>query len=1166
MKLTSQQRAALTTRDVSVALDAGAGCGKTFVLTERFLSHLDPELSNPPAKLHELIAITFTDAAAREMRDRIRRACLDRLQDASAATGDYWLSLLREIDAARVNTIHGFCGELIRSHAVELGIDPLFQVLENSAAQVMKSETLDNALRHLLEQRDPRATPLATALELRGLKERVNHLFDAAHSPPLQEWMDRSPEELVEAWQSAYEESYLPFKLQSIARSTPFQTVLKLAPLATPAKTEFAEARADLFELRSRLLEGEADRAQLDRIAALARVKGLTDKNDWPDQATFDRYKNACGKLRDATKNLKSLGDQSQLLAAAETGQNVASLARNVVAEYTQAKRSASLLDFDDLLYEAHRLLTSPEFAPVQQKLQKEIRLLLVDEFQDTDRTQVAIVKALVGAGLTEGQLFFVGDFKQSIYRFRGAEPEVFRELQGETPRRGQLPLARNFRSQPAVLEFVNRLFAPLFGAGYQHLEPERTQVTPGPAVEFLWTPLAGNTSAVASRQAEARTIARRIRAMLDEGAEIVGERSEEGHWRPRAVRPGDIALLFRAKGDVPYYEQALRDEGVDHFFIGGQAFYAQQEVYDVANLLTVVASPSDEVSLAGALRSPFFSLLDETLFWLAHRGGGLGLGLAKQKLDDELSAAENAKLQRARETLAELRQMKGRATVAEILITAINRTTFDAVVLSEFLGERKLSNLQKLVEQARTFDHYRPGDLDGFVRQLREFVVKQPKEALAASRNEAADEVQLMSVHSAKGLEFPVVFVVDIDRRTKNYTDSAAFNPTLGPLCHAADHDKEFVDGLDIHRAIEQASDEQEMHRLFYVACTRAADYLVLSSTCQEDETMSGPWLKTLAEHFDLRTGLQIASGEEAPEDAADAPLARVSMPIASGDPKTPRERRKSSRKLLAAARTDASPAPLPESISPIAVRGEAIRRFSVSKLTGELRHASSRPAAVSLDAALRGAVAGVDPRGMGTLVHAILERMQLDGENPVGQWAQALAPLHVTRNWRQAASEAEQLVQTFLRSAQYQQMQAAARVEREVEFLLRWPLDQSAPDESRSGRMPWDGAYLQGYIDCLVESPSGAMTVLDYKTNRVGGEDVQTEAEKYHLQLYVYALAVEQATGRSPDDLCIHFMRPGEEVHIEWDPAARGLASQLIDQAIAGVREKAVEAATAT
>ena len=1142
-RLTAEQQAALDTRDTSVALDAGAGCGKTFVLTERFLSHLDPgDADSPPAELGELIAITFTDAAAREMRDRIRRACLDRLKRASGDDGDYWLAMLRSIESARVQTIHSFCGSLVRAHAVELGLDPLFRVLDASASQVLRSEAIDAVIREQIDSRDAAVMRLASDLDLPGLKRCVAGLLDASASPESAAWRELPPAEAVEAWRIAYLDVYLPAAARRIATSPAAASVLEGLPLATPSKPAFADARGQLLERLPTLGADTVTHVDLLEVRSLAIVQGRTKAADWPDKAAFESYKNACKKLRELIDKVKPLADEAECLAAAEIGRGLLQLAAAVNGAYRQTKLDAGTLDYDDLLHEARRLLTAPEFADAQRRVQSRTRLLVVDEFQDTDRTQVEIVKAVVGPGFDEGRLFFVGDFKQSIYRFRGAEPGVFRRLQDETPEAGRLPLAMNFRSQPAVIKFVNTLFAPVFGESYQPLRAARPQVTPAPAVEFLWTPVAETASRPAARGAEARGVAARLRSLLDAGALIVGEEPSGGVGSSRPVRAGDIAILFRALSDVQLYEQALRDEGINYYLVGGHAFYSQQEVYDVANLLTTLSSGCDEVALAGTLRSPFFALHDETLYWLAKSSDGLASGFAGSRAPSELAADEAAKLAFARRTIAALRQMKGRESVAAVLVEAVRRTSFDAVLLSEFLGERKLANLNKLIDQARAFDAFRPGDLDGFVRQLTEFIAREPKEALAATRSGAADEVRLMTVHAAKGLEFPVVVLADLDRPTRGETSPVAFDAELGPLVHAPRRDTKTVDGLGIYRELEKEEDRAELDRLFYVACTRAADYLILSAPHAEGSKPAGHWLTTLDDHFDLATGHFQQNRASDPEL-----LVTVTRTVSTQGQSQHGESGPDRRKLLEQAVADAGGGGLPASARRLDLDASQVRRFSVSKLTGQLHYGSTRPATKSVDAALRPPDAEVDARGLGTLTHALLERMDFGGENPgLKQLARSLAPLHVRRNVDEAASEAFGLLDRFGRSDRFRLLGKAAAVEREVEFLLPWR----------------DGAYLQGYIDCLTQGAAGDWTVLDYKTNRVAAEVVRDEAEKYRLQLYVYALAVEQARGITPGELCIHFLRPGVEVTFTWDDEARAATERLVDEAIAGVRQEAVEA----
>ena len=357
--------------------------------------------------------------------------------------------------------------------------------------------------------------------------------------------------------------------------------------------------------------------------------------------------------------------DSAAALPAAETALRLTAVAEGVAGAYEGRKRELAAMDFNDLLIRARGLLCGPHGAELRKRLAAQTRLLLVDEFQDTDPLQVELVKALLDGRHTDGKLFFVGDFKQSIYRFRGADPDVFKQLSGEIPAAGQLPLSLNFRSQPAVLDFVNALFGGEF-AEYEPLRAARSQVGPVPGVEFLWAvapratpekdaergdesnedkgeaaaPADDESQAERIRRREAEWIARRLRAILDSREKIVwdGEKA-------RAVRPGDVALLFRAMTNVEYYEDALRRAGIDYCLVGGRAFYAQQEIFDVVNVLRALANPSDEVSLVVALRSPFFSLLDETLYWLSRRPDGLAGGLFAERPPAELGAEQRGGL-----------------------------------------------------------------------------------------------------------------------------------------------------------------------------------------------------------------------------------------------------------------------------------------------------------------------------------------------------------------------------------------------------------------------------------------------------------------------------------------------------------------------------------------
>ena len=1172
-QLTDEQERALATRDVSVALSAGAGCGKTYVLTERFLSHLDRA---DPAELRQLIAITFTDAAAREMRSRIRDKCFERLQTAaSAEEQERWLGLLREIDAARVSTIHSFCASLLRAHAAEAGLDPTFGVLDQGDADVLQYNVIDDVLRDQLEQLDEETLRLAAAYGLARLKQQIATLLGERQHDYFQTWQDAAPDELVDRWREWHQREALPNALREIIADAPIDEILALLRDIAPKKEKFCDARAGLLDLLPRL-RSRLSADELQQVRDLARVQTICTAKDWPSTEDFGRYRDACKKLRDVLDEHRPKPfDPTLAYESAELGVALLRLTAKVADEYDRRKAAQGRLDFDDLLSRAYALIANPQNAALQARLADDLRLLLVDEFQDTDQLQVDLVKALCGPGFDTGRLFFVGDFKQSIYRFRGAAPKVFRDLRAQLTNKGRLPLNINFRSQPAILNFVNALFCTAFEQGdheFEPLRPSRRQATSPAAVEFLWkiTPDKNTGAKGATEQArreEARAIARRIRSLIDPSSDeklVVDKQTGQ----PRPVQLGDVAILFRALSDVQLYEEALREQELDYYLVGGHAFYAQQEIYDVLNLLRAVASTADELSLAGVLRSPFFALEDETLFWLVDSGrsadfspsatsdglksglrlGALNGGLTAERLPPQLSPAERSKVTAAATTLRALRDAKDRVPVATLLGEAFARTGYDAVLLAEFLGERKLANLHKLLERARAADAG-ISDLDGFITQLAQFIAQEPKEALAATLPEAANVIRLMTIHHAKGLEFPLVIIPDLDRPPRLSTPCAALHGELGPLVPwPGDDDQKVATGMSLFAALERTEELEERKRLLYVACTRAADHLILSSSLEGYEKPKSDWMKLLGERFDLETG-QLR--EELPPDY-DAPSVRV-VPEPHTDHKPAgKSRGPDLLQLLEEAHELAADgrAVVPPEVEPVPVDHAARRQFSFSRLSGQIV-SSEAPPRQFMDDAAPSVTPTTDPRGLGSLVHDVLARLDFDNPNDIGEWCEHLASQHVLFHAEDAARQAREMLERFAASPRFMQLREAALVHRELEFLVAWP----------PGQTNGQTRYFRGYIDCLHQDAHGDWHLTDYKTNEVAAADVPLLAQQYELQLAVYAMATERALGRPPVELALHFLRPGVEQLFPWNDTTRERATDLVNQAIANTTEWSVE-----
>jgi ATP-dependent helicase/nuclease subunit A len=1134
LDLTEQQRAALETSGTSIALSAGAGSGKTFVLTQRLLRHLapGPRTATSGDALAEIVAITFTDRAAGEMRDRVRRACREQLQTCPADQEAAWLQLMRELHGARISTIHSFCDSLLRSHAVEAGLDPHFAQLDASQASTLRSEVVDDTLRILLANRDPDTKTVVEAFGLERAHAMCLELLEKFSAAQCNAWKSTSPEALVETWDRFADQHSAQMITQRVVQHPGTAHMLKTLGRHETSNPTMQARRATLLEELPRLASLNDPIERLRQVRQEARVQGGGTKKDWESPEVYDQIRDALGGFRKLTddflKRFEGRCDGEGSLRIAALGLSLLRVSQSIRAAYQQKKQSLARLDFDDLIGLARDLLCAPHRAELRRSVASGVKLLLVDEFQDTDPTQVDLVKALCDDQPQQEKLFLVGDYKQSIYRFRGADPSVFRQLRSTMPPRGRLSLTRNFRSQPAIIDFVNHLFRQAMGDDFEPLQAHSAQVTRTPAVEFLWaldeppeladsttvdrttkpletrTPEEGTTpqkvqstdetptpeklTAADRRRREADFISRRIRQLLDEAAPIVrdtsGASGDETRDAVRPLKPGDVALLFRALSDVEYYETALRRYDLDYYLVGGHAFYAQQEIFDLLSLLQALASPCDEVSLAGALRSPFFSLNDETLFWLAQHGGNLSDGLAQAAQCEALSPEDRQRAIFASQTLVQLRNLKDRLPVAQLIHTALDLTGYDAVILAEFLGERKLANLRKLIEQARKFDRSGIFTLSDFIAQLAKFTASQPREPPASTQTESEDAVKLMTIHQSKGLEFPLVIVVDIDRKPRAPHHAVALSPKLGPLVSLP---KEHVDakahsGMMFFNVEQAHQDDQERTRLLYVATTRARDYLILSAGLESISKTSHPWTSLLASRFDLETGEPLefkASEGPAPEirvtlhppqtnrkprDTHHTPgLSGVIRSIQDTGPsdETPAKSGRKSRGVTGGRPVVATSALIPPMVQSIEVQHAARRQFSFSRLSGALQAEERPPAASdeSEDTFLPMSFARADDsmihqhqrisefggdaaesRALGTLVHETLAEVDYARPGDVDSLVQRMAA-RSEENGERLVDEAQRLVRQFLSGPRAKELAQAQTVYHEMEFLLAWP-----------------------------------------------------------------------------------------------------------------------------
>jgi ATP-dependent helicase/nuclease subunit A len=1236
---TPQQSAAILTQGVSIALSAGAGCGKTFVLTQRFLAGLDPT-NESAADLHSLVAITFTERAAREMRDRIRAACDERLKSCPGDEVDHWLGVLRGLDSARISTIHSFCTSLLRSQAVEAGIDPRFSVLEPALADTLLRHVVRDTFHGLLESGHDDAVRFVVQFGLERARELLRRLVAQRFQIDFAAFAETTPEQLTGDWLRRWRTEFVPKLIAAFRESPTVERVLTAIQGAPSKHAKMIERIANLGAILPARTPWADPAQSLEAIRENARVQGGGGKKDWASEEQQEEIKLAFESLR---QRAKDLGDclnfrEEDVAAAAETACRALRLTELLANEYAAAKVAQGVLDFDDLLLHARNLLRDNE--SVRHRIAAGIRLLMVDEFQDTDPVQADVVRSLCGAALTRGKLFMVGDRKQSIYRFRRADPTVFATMSDELPASGRLPLNVNFRSQPAVLNFVNQLFAPAMD-GYEHLVPFRDeQFSPTPAIEFLLATfdaegadaapsveeLSGEDdlrpNAAQLRAREADWIARRIQSLLNDSTPRIRTKELDANGRPRLrrVEPGDIVILFRALSSVQEYESALRRYGLDYYLVGGKAFFAQQEVFDLLNLCRYLDDCDDHVGLVGVLRSPFLNLSDDAIHALAlHTSAAAesrplapreesrstldavlasgarqtqdvqretGQPLAEREGDfppasratltlhetlylpppSFLPEDQRSRIRFAAEVLSELRAQKDRIPLSDLLNRAIEMTGYDASLLAEFLGARKLANLRKLIEMARQFDQGEFFTLKDFVTRLQTSVLEETDEEFATTLPESGEVIRLMSIHQSKGLEFPVVVVADIDRKGPPRGSDAVLHPLLGPLLKFP---KQFGTqtenlALKMHILAEEEADAEETIRLFYVACTRAADYLILSAGYDADKSTHSPWMELVSSRFDIRTGLPrfdplLGASEFATADRETVPEVFVHhQPCAAKIDQSSQVKQIPIGQLPGSVLA-AEPCELPISARAYARDATDLTMISVSRLEAmdeELRgmaHAVrkrdrdlDRDEVIDLDMATT----------LGTIVHSVLERVDFRHAEAWPEILQNAAMQNRDNPNDELIGQARTMLGRFFASELAHELASAHLMYREIDFLLPWPLHRSDVTTTSSPPAP----LIAGIIDLLVETDAGFL-ILDYKT---GDFPLQASDEQllapYELQLGIYAHAVEQWFGSPPRELSLITFKPKvRRITLPWSATRWEEIRNRVDRAMAVLRSPA-------
>ncbi|HEX8090918.1 MAG TPA: UvrD-helicase domain-containing protein, partial [Blastocatellia bacterium] len=792
MQWTTSQREAIEVRGRRVIVSAGAGSGKTRVLVERFLRLLE---ENADWRVSDVAAVTFTEKAAREMVSRIRREIRSRIErSGSAEDRERWRKHRNALDSARIGTIHSLCAAILRSHPAEAGLDPAFEVMEEVEATALLEQAIQGAIDDAarasgrqysrpsaLSGAAPWVEPL-NVIEIfayvspRDVQQAIRSLV--AQGERARRAMFKLPKgtaaEILIFWRETLDRLRSEAARALIERDSwesDSRTISQLAAIDSSDKREQCRAQvaallASLSSEDNHVESGGTARVLLD-IAARINLQGGSKKK-WASEQDFIAVKESLSRMRDAVRGEKLLALEMNEMdrIAAQVTARLAWLYERARERFTALKRERAVLDFNDLEEITERMLSSHEevrarYADPERGL---LRALMVDEFQDTSPIQKQILWMIAPRS---DELFIIGDSKQSIYRFRGADVTVFQDTRSEIRAGGgrEVGIDTCFRTHERLTGFVNHIFPSLFtresryDTAYEAMSAGHPPAHEGAAVEIhivsQGKEAATRLPAYELRRAEAALIARRIKEIVGRGQALVCEK--EGSARP--ARHEDFALLFQASTHFEIYEQALADAGVPYVTVAGRGFYDRQEITDITNLLAFLVSPNDSLRLAAALRSPMFALSDETLFRLRHERRTLWKSLCDEGLEHAEGEAEAVAF--ARETLKRLRALVGRVSAARITTAAIEETGYLATLMALPHGERRCANVEKYIEQAHALPSITLSELVGRTADLKFLEVREGEATV-----EEAGAVRLMTVHKSKGLEFPIVWIADASSR----------------------------------------------------------------------------------------------------------------------------------------------------------------------------------------------------------------------------------------------------------------------------------------------------------------------------------------------------------------------------------------------------------------
>ncbi|MGY9074009.1 MAG: UvrD-helicase domain-containing protein [Acidimicrobiales bacterium] len=1084
-------------------VEAGAGSGKTSSLVGRIVELLRPPSGVP---LRNIAAITFTEKAAAELRDRVRSELESRLakDDLDEADRIAYAEAVDDLDGAAISTLHAFAQRVLSEHPVEAGLPPSIEVLDEISSQVAFDERWREFRDQLLD--DPqfeRSLLLAFSARvkidhLRALAYAFNNNWDLLAS--------RVPEVAAPG----------PVRVKEIIDR--MRAVLgRRDECHAPDDTMLA--CLDALERFCERLERAPD--DIDGVALLTQALNSTIIPKVGNKGRKDNWDDIVG-LRADHKEMLELIAQVQGDAIDAVIKHLATAIRDFTLAATDLRRRTGRLEFHDLLVQSRDLLRSSNHGvQVSRALRQRYQRLLLDEFQDTDPIQIELAVLLATdpdgdsprqpesawneLSPDPGRLFFVGDPKQSIYRFRRADIALFLEARDRFGN-PTVQLTANFRTTEPIIRWVNTTFADLIQfrtdsqPEYEPLTPTRDPAPVGPGmVLFGHKPHPPNIDAETLRDREAADVALSIRTALAERWQVS---ESEGTWRD--ARLGDFTILIPTRTSLPALERALESSNIPHRAETSSLVWSTREIRDLVITLRAVDDPTDELALAASLRSSVYGCGDDDLY--TYRINHQGRWDHQAQLPESLPNGDP--VGEAMTHLGDLHRRRMWMSPSELVETVIRDRKLMEQGIARGRPRDVWRRLRFVLDQARAYGDSEGGNLRQFLHwaELQSADGARVSETILPETDD--DSVRIMTIHGSKGLEFPITIVSGLTTKPQRRagTVEVAFPPGDEPAVIRLGKNLETTEYQQYVPLDEQMSHDERL-RLLYVGCTRARDHLVVSTHRKEHRNDPTRDKMTSAE-------LIAAAPEMADHRALEQPLNQGDLA-----PVIPAA-------LIPAATLPPRDQWLAERDAALAV-GSRQRSMSATTIAAL---ASTQPTSpVSPDP---------DPVAVRPAIDPGLQKQERDLDLPPwmkGRYGTAVGrAVHAVLQTADLATGAGLAVAARAQAA----AEGVIGAERTIEALAQSAIDSEVVAEAAASRywretyvaVPIGDATVEGYIDLLYEDPStGDLVVVDHKTDAIDTDEaLQHKLVRYRLQGATYALAVERATGRKVSRMVFLFLSP--------------------------------------